>query len=414
MKQQLQTKLENYKTSISQKEVTSDLKKIGLSSAAALAAIVVAPVELTSQVVCGNMGAPTRTVGDCNGDLSWAAAFYDCAFFDFDGDGVNELQVMYYWGSGWYYSYNNKPANAYFDPIGTNVLKADLSINAGLTFPLAPTQTSYSYYSTYKNHIYYIPLSGGNGYGFITFDANHNPVGPHPVTGLAGTSYQTASPEMWGAQTGIVLADLEVQNGPVPDESNLESCEVLKPVTLPVELSRFEAVAKEKSIILSWSTETELNNSGFSIERSTNGRDFGEISFVEGAGSSSRAEDYTYEDTTPKQGVNYYYRLRQIDFDGTTDLSIVRLAGVRSTKPVFSVGPNPASGQTTINLQAVKSGEGEVHIIDKSGQVVASQIIEISDGSNSYNLDLNDLVSGIYFVRLSDGVELKYEKLIVL
>jgi len=402
MKKNLQTKLENYKASISQKESIPNFKKIGLSSAAALAAIVMAPVELTSQVVCGNMGAPTRTIGACDGDLVFAS-LYNCAKFDFDGDGINELQIYYYNNFG-----VGSTAYGYIDPIQNNLAsfgKGDHTFS--FTFPGNPQLQTWAYYQKYQDRIYVMPLTGGNGYGFITFDsAAHPPGTSHPNTGQPICCFTTALPTMWGAQTGISsLSDITIESG------DMDECPTFPVV--PVELSRFEVEANEKSITLNWATESEVNNSGFSIERSTDGKNFSEIRFVEGVGNSSKTEEYRYQDYNINEGVNYYYRLNQIDYDGKNDYSIVRLGSVESTKSEVTIAPNPASGVVEIELDAKFDGTSTISILNTNGKSVREEIQEMALGRNKISLDLDNLAAGIYYVKVADGKDIQFKKLVV-
>ena len=99
---------------------------------------------------------------------------------------------------------------------------------------------------------------------------------------------------------------------------------------IPVELTSFTAQADEKEVVLSWITETELNNSGFSIERKdAESQGWNEIAFVPGHGTTTERNSYTYNDNNVKMGV-YNYRLKQTDFDGTFEYSDAILVEVFS------------------------------------------------------------------------------------
>jgi len=83
---------------------------------------------------------------------------------------------------------------------------------------------------------------------------------------------------------------------------------------LPVEFLYFKGVTFNHSNELLWATASEINNSGFEVQRSTDGITFEKIGFVNGAGSTTTEKDYTYVDNDIKEPL-YYYRLRQVDYD---------------------------------------------------------------------------------------------------
>ncbi|MEM1270722.1 MAG: hypothetical protein AAGI08_11830, partial [Bacteroidota bacterium] len=90
------------------------------------------------------------------------------------------------------------------------------------------------------------------------------------------------------------------------------------PVALPVEFLFVDAFADGDDVLMRWSTATELDNAGFAVELAGSGEDFREVTFIEGAGTTVEQQDYAYRlsDLTPDV---YRLRLKQIDFDGTTD-----------------------------------------------------------------------------------------------
>ncbi len=88
---------------------------------------------------------------------------------------------------------------------------------------------------------------------------------------------------------------------------------------LPVELTSFSAVKLTNGVKLSWTTASEINNSGFDIERSSNNKSFNKIAFIPGHGTSTEALSYSYVDNS--QSGKTYYRLKQVDFDGSFNYS---------------------------------------------------------------------------------------------
>ncbi|MBO0357617.1 T9SS type A sorting domain-containing protein [Hymenobacter sp. BT186] len=124
---------------------------------------------------------------------------------------------------------------------------------------------------------------------------------------------------------------------------------------LPVELTRFEATrpAGQPRVLLSWATASEKNNAGFEVQRQDEGQTtFRRVGFVAGRGTSTAATEYTFQDLNDFRGLSYY-RLRQLDHDGTESFSPVRaVAGLASGTP-FSLAayPNPVAAQAPLTLE---------------------------------------------------------------
>jgi len=110
---------------------------------------------------------------------------------------------------------------------------------------------------------------------------------------------------------------------------------------LPVSLTSFTCRSLVKSTLLYWQTEQEYNNQGFEIQRSSNIQYWEAIGFVNGKGESSVLQSYQYEDNNPLEGVNYY-RLRQIDHDGSFEYSDI-VQGELPKNSKISLYPNPTT-----------------------------------------------------------------------
>jgi uncharacterized repeat protein (TIGR01451 family) len=164
---------------------------------------------------------------------------------------------------------------------------------------------------------------------------------------------------------------------------------------LPVELTRFEAKAVGADARLSWTTAQELNNAGFDVERSLDGRRFVRLDFVPGAGTTAQARQYAYTDA----GVGrqhpgpVYYRLQQLDYSGKAKYSAVRMLVFAPELP--GLYPNPAQVQTTLNLTSLPVATYEITLVDMVGRVVQS--LELI-GGKMHELDLSRLPAGAYLV----------------
>ncbi|MGY6561552.1 MAG: T9SS type A sorting domain-containing protein [Luteibaculaceae bacterium] len=171
----------------------------------------------------------------------------------------------------------------------------------------------------------------------------------------------------------------------------------LGPVALPVTWLFFNGRTIEESIQLNWATASEINNAFFEIERSNTGLDYEVIGNVNGMGTTSSTTHYNFIDRNPLPGLNYY-RLRQVDFDGTFEFSniiVLRASGSTDNLKIF---PNPASQFITIDRGDTKIGE--LVIFDASGRRVYAQIF----GDPIVKLDVNFLKPGFYTLQF-DGVK---------
>ena len=164
--------------------------------------------------------------------------------------------------------------------------------------------------------------------------------------------------------------------------------------TLPVKLTVFSAVAVAKSAKLYWETASELNNDKFEIERSINGTEYIKIGEVKGSGTSKKLNTYSFRDLAPSNGANYY-RLKQLDLNGNSEYSEVRVVKSDLKDIVFNIYPNPATDGINFS-ETVKS----VEIYSISGAQVFRQIGAVS------NIKFpSSIKNGVYIVRatLADG-----------
>ena len=171
--------------------------------------------------------------------------------------------------------------------------------------------------------------------------------------------------------------------------------------TVPVELTSFKANVNESGVSLDWSTATEINNSGFQVERSS-GNSFEVIGFVGGHGTTTEIQNYSYLDNTVKSGT-YTYRLKQIDFDGTFEYSNeieVDFAGVTEFALAQNY-PNPFNPSTVINFSLAVDSKVSLKIFDVLGQEVATLVNgQLAAGSHPISFNASLLNSGVYFYQI--------------
>jgi Peptidase family M28/Secretion system C-terminal sorting domain len=174
---------------------------------------------------------------------------------------------------------------------------------------------------------------------------------------------------------------------------------------VPVELLAFTASARNSGVQLLWSTASELNNLGFEIERSIDNPDnFITVGFVQGKGSSTEINYYSFTDNPQLSGVNkLYYRLKQVDFDGTFSYShVVNVTYDVPAEFVLSQNyPNPFNPSTKLNYFVPKESFVSIKVYDFLGREVTTLVNETkSTGSYEMTFDASDLPSGTYFYTL--------------
>lgn len=173
---------------------------------------------------------------------------------------------------------------------------------------------------------------------------------------------------------------------------------------LPVELLYFTGKNNDNNALLNWATSTEVNNKGFFVERSFDGTTFETLGFVAGAGNTRSVKNYQYLDAGIFNTANLvYYRLNQVDFDGTQVYSnIVALNVADESTEEIKVYPNPYRETTGVYINALTGGMANVEVLDMQGRVMAKQLVNVVNGTQYVDLKSTaDLSSGVYFVRVT-------------
>jgi hypothetical protein len=176
---------------------------------------------------------------------------------------------------------------------------------------------------------------------------------------------------------------------------------------IPVELTSFTASVNEGIVELTWNTATEKNNKGFEVERSSNGI-FNTVGFVQGNGTTTQPQSYSFVDRGLAAG-NYSYRLKQIDFDGSSSYSPV--VNVTVTSPtVYALAqnyPNPFNPTTVINFSLTVDSKVTLKVYDILGRQITT-LLNGSVPSGNHNVEFNasGLNSDVYFYRIEvSGVD---------
>lgn len=144
---------------------------------------------------------------------------------------------------------------------------------------------------------------------------------------------------------------------------------------------------------LSFAIATETNNSHFDIQRSTDSRSWTSIGQVKGAGTTTNTQEYTYIDKRPFLGQNYY-RVKQIDYDGTFSYSAVVSAKFEPNDGDISIYPNPSKGQIFLAGDLQSAGAPTVQILTINGRLLRELPY------TSAGVDTSQLSTGLYLVRV--------------
>lgn len=230
--------------------------------------------------------------------------------------------------------------------------------------------------------------------------------GDYMATSTACIDYNIVLPTEVNDQAAVYLRFIMTSNtsqggGTVASggTNGMDNIVVSAATALPVTLEKFRAYASDKGVELEFTTASEKNNDYFIIERSDDGRDFKEIGQMEGKGDNNARHFYTWTDLYPFRGKNYY-RLVQIDLDGSVAISPVVTAVKGSVKDI-QISPSPVNDQIYISIGQPAGEDGNWEIFNSAGQLIINGFWpqEMSDT----DVNLSTLNSGVYIVRITTG-----------
>ena len=223
------------------------------------------------------------------------------------------------------------------------------------------------------------------------------------VNGGQGDCWRTTTAATLGVNGNHIL---EVVIDGLPESTcSVENGTVLN--SLPVTLAYFSATVEEQAVLIEWQTMEEENNDYFLVERSVDAVNFETIAKVEGAGTINDVQFYEIQDEAVMyQAGNYYYRLKQVDFDGSFTYSDIQAIEINQSVEVeiAHVFPNPASENINILLNISIDAQTQITILDMTGRTVAEKTIE-NTGSGVQNIEMNisTFQKGCYMLRVQSG-----------
>ncbi len=176
---------------------------------------------------------------------------------------------------------------------------------------------------------------------------------------------------------------------------------------MPVELISFKSEIENNNVLLTWQTASELNNKGFNIGKSIDKENWNSIGFVEGKGTTSNVNDYSFIDKNIMHGTQYY-RLKQIDYNGSNKYSDIVEVNSAVNALSFNLSqnyPNPFNPETNIEFTIPKETVVNISVYDVIGRKVCVLVNEKKQpGNYSIKLKGSELSAGVYFYRLTTSI----------
>ncbi len=322
---------------------------------------------------------------------------------------------------------------------GTGVVSKSIANAGSFTFPIGPTATKYNPVSITNNSggavvytaliksispaaptpanglIYMWTLTGSAGSATLSFTWSNSDAGSGlAVTPTSGTAwlYSANWTEVGGSTAG---GTPNVTSG-VITSTPAANWTIGLTGALPVELTSFNAIARGNRVELAWKTATEVNNYGFEIQTASGkNHNWEKIGFVEGHGTTNVPQNYSFTDK-PGSGT-YQYRLKQIDRDGKFEYSSIVEADL-SAPVTFGLEqnyPNPFNPTTTIRYGLPQQANVRLTVYDVIGREVATLVNETKEAGNyEVTFAASQLVSGVYFYKLSTGSYTSLKKLMLM
>lgn len=307
--------------------------------------------------------------------------------------------------------------------------------SGGTCWTLTGTATTGASTCPYSAASGYTPTAGGLGSQFVGENPNGTwtlyvndgrtggggSCGGGTLTGFTITTQSTAAPTFaWTAVAPASTGNLSATNVASPGWTNpntstsytynvtvtdVAGCTGTGTVTINCPLAanmlEFTAQKQGRKALLNWVADEELANILYTIERSTNGKDFFIIGEKRGSSIPKRSQQYEYVDESPNAGTNYY-RIKQTDADGRVVYTSIQT--VTFDKKLFSISaqPNPTSSVINITIHSEKSEtDAKLSITDMLGRVIYSYPINLDEGVNNNMINLSELSDGVYFVEFT-------------
>lgn len=179
---------------------------------------------------------------------------------------------------------------------------------------------------------------------------------------------------------------------------------------LPIELYSFKGSKEDNGNLLTWVTLSEINSSHYIIERSFDGESFEEVGLVMAAGNSTEKLDYSFMDYDRSEE-NNYYRLKQVDFDGTHNYHKVIVVNGTSGNTLSRVISYPSQVASSLNVGFTGIGsETTIEIFDMRGKLYKTINVSAFDGYQDITIDVGELPTSVYNIKLIEGQSIRFSR----
>ncbi|MBO0937182.1 T9SS type A sorting domain-containing protein [Fibrella sp. HMF5335] len=232
-----------------------------------------------------------------------------------------------------------------------------------------------------------ISTSAGSGFGpTLTLLQSGGTIATTTIyVRLTGAAVGTPSGNITNATTGIT--------------SNVAVSGTVQ-VAQPVELVSFSGQAAGNAVLLTWSTAQEQNSERFVVQRSADASEFVSVGTRQSFGTTDRQQYYSLTDESPRNGLNYY-RLQQIDHDGSVVYSKPIAVRVEADSPSASLRENPTNGHAIqLRLHQMEAPQVGVHTL--TGQIVAGELVRYGATEAVFN-PVSPLSPGLYIITVQQG-----------
>jgi choice-of-anchor A domain-containing protein len=242
-----------------------------------------------------------------------------------------------------------------------------------------------------------------------------------------GFNIQTATSNFTNNVGHNEMGPLGDFNGPVPPGSKAvlkRSGSSTAPCTvdrdwrnvaiLPVKLIEFKGVLNMEEVDLSWRVTEELNMQKYEVERSINGRDYVKIEEQQARGSLTETTYTSQDDVSKLNTTVVYYRLQMVEQSGDRKASNVLVFKLNKKGSEVSIYPNPATNYFTVKVQASKSSNAMIRVLDMRGRMVLNQSTKLTSGTNTILInDITQLTNGLYMVQLITAEKIVSSQLLI-
>jgi Secretion system C-terminal sorting domain len=190
------------------------------------------------------------------------------------------------------------------------------------------------------------------------------------------------------------------------------------PIVLPVKFTSFSATKKDNDALLSWVVENETSLvTNYEVERSVDGIKFDKVNTIAKNGGGGTSNIYNITDpnlSVVKNNGIIYYRIKQIDVNGTFIYSDIKNVRLTEKGTIISAFPNPVTDFTTVKIDVIEAADLNISLINADGKQLQTSILKAAKVLNLKKIDMNNLPKGDYLLKVTLGTEVQTIKVIKL